>query len=138
VSPEHSQETKTKRSPVGIFYNMTWDKDALKLEVESYEDGKFVNWSQLAKEYNVTNTKGEFAENGSQIAKEWLKSVGVDTDRFKRYNTNSDGPRIRRKKRRDFRRGDINSNATNKCVSGETITRKNLTERIFNWEVNCS
>ena len=45
VSPEHSKETKTKRSPVGIFDNMTWDKDALKLEVESYEDGKFLNWS---------------------------------------------------------------------------------------------
>jgi hypothetical protein len=56
---------------------MTWDKDALKLEVESYEDGKFVNWSQLAKEYNVTNTKGEIAENDDQIAKGWLKSVGV-------------------------------------------------------------
>jgi hypothetical protein len=111
VSPEHSQETKTKRSPVGIFDNMTWDKDALKLEVESYEDGKFVNWSQLAKEYNVTNTKGEIAENGGA------------------YST---------KEEKGLRRGDIDSNATNKCVSEETITRKNLAERIFNWEVNCS
>ena len=79
---------------------MAWDKDGLKFEVESYEDGKFVNWSQLAKQYNITNTKGEIAENGGQIAKEWLKSVGVDTERFKRYNVDSDGPRIRRKKRR--------------------------------------
>ena len=100
VSPEHPQETKAKRSPVGKFDKMTWDKDALKLEVESYEDGTFVNWSNLAKKYNVTNTKGEIAENGSQIVKEWLKFVGADTERFKRYHINSDSPRIRRKKRR--------------------------------------
>jgi hypothetical protein len=79
---------------------MAWDKDGLKFEVESYEDGKFVNWSQLAKQYNITNTKGEIAENGGQIAKEWLKSVSVDTERFKQYNVDSDGPHIRRKKRR--------------------------------------
>ena len=126
VSPEHSQETKTKRSPVGIFDNMTWDKDALKLEVESYEDGKFVNWSQLAKEYSVTNTKGEIAENGGQIAKEWLKSVGVVTERFKRYNTNSDGPRIRRKKRRGLG-GEISipTPQTNACL------KKQLQEKIL-------
>ena len=79
---------------------MAWDKDGLKFEVESYEDAKFVNWSQLAKQYNIMNTKGEIAENGGQIAKEWLKSVSVDTERFKQYNVDSDGPHIRRKKRR--------------------------------------
>ncbi|CAB4002168.1 Hypothetical predicted protein [Paramuricea clavata] len=75
LSPEHSQVPEIKRSPVGIFDKMAWDKDALKSEVESYENGKFVNWSQLAKDYNVTNTKGKIAANGGQIVKEWLKSV---------------------------------------------------------------
>lgn len=90
----------TKRSPVGKFEKMTWKKEELKAEVESYEDGKFVSWSKLAQTYNVLNSKGELAKNGGQIVKEWLKSVGVDTERFKRYNTDSDNPRVRRKKRR--------------------------------------
>ena len=92
---------------------MAWDKDGLKFEVESYEDAKFVNWSQLAKQYNIMNTKGEIAENGGQIAKEWLKSVGVDTERFKRYNVDSDGPRIRRKKRRGIGGFLLYTNYTN-------------------------
>ena len=78
---------------------MSWNKEELRAEVESYEDGKFVNWSALAKAYNVKNTQGNPAANGGQIVKEWLKSVGVDTERFKRYNT-SDGPRVRLKKRK--------------------------------------
>ena len=30
------------------------------------------------------NSSGKLAKNGGQIAQEWLKSVGVDTNRFKR------------------------------------------------------
>ena len=90
----------TKRSPVGKFEKMTWKKEELKAEVESCEDAKFVSWSKLAQTYNVLNSKGELSKNGGQIVKEWLKSVGVDTERFKRYNTDSDNPRVRRKKRR--------------------------------------
>ena len=49
----------------------------------SYEDGKVVNWSELARRFNVTNGKDEIACNGGQIIKEWLKMEGVDVTRFK-------------------------------------------------------
>ena len=98
----------TKRSPAGKVEKMTWKKEELKAEVESCEDSKFVSRSKLAQTYNVLNSKGEFAKNGGQIVKEWLKSVGVDTERFKRYNTDSDNPRVRRKNRRGLR-GEIST-----------------------------
>ena len=52
----------------GNFDAMTWDKNALKLEVEGYADETKVNW---------------FAKNGGQIAQEWLISQGVNLHRFK-------------------------------------------------------
>ena len=55
----------TKRSPVGKFEKMTWKKEELKPEVESYEDGKFVGWSKLAQTYNVLNSKGK-------LSKKWM------------------------------------------------------------------
>ena len=62
---------------------MTWDKNALKLEVEGYADETKVNWSELARRYQITNKKGQIAKNGGQIAQEWLISQGVNLHRFK-------------------------------------------------------
>ena len=70
----------------------------MKEEVESYPDG-IVNWSDLARRHNIINNKGELAKNGGQIAQEWLKKEGVNINRFKRKNDQSD-PRVRRKKLR--------------------------------------
>lgn len=63
---------------------MTWDKNALKLEVEVYADETKVNWSELSRRYQITNKKGQIAKNGDQIAQEWLISQGVNLHRFKR------------------------------------------------------
>jgi hypothetical protein len=69
-------------------------------EVESYPDDTKVNWSDMAQRYSIRNTKGEIAQNGGQVAQEWLKSVGVNVLRFKRPCEQT-GERIRRKKLRD-------------------------------------
>ena len=85
---------------------ISWDKEALREEIEKLDNGKEVNWSELARKYNVKNTVGEDARNGGQIVKEWLKSEGVDVNRFKRTNDESTDDagtnqgRLRRKKRR--------------------------------------
>ena len=94
--------SKKKKVHVGNFENMTWDKDGLKTEVTQYPDNKVVNWSALARTYNITNTNGNPAKNGGQIVKDYLKSVGVDTGRFKRAKNFDDSKecRIRRKKLR--------------------------------------
>ena len=88
-----------KRNPVGNVDNREFEREKMKEEVESYPDGIVVNWSDLASRHNITNTKGELAKNGGQIALEWLKKEGVDINRFKRKNDGSD-TRVRRKKLR--------------------------------------
>lgn len=96
--------TTTKKSPVGKFDQMNWDKETLKAEVEGYDKHTVVNWSQLAVKYNITNKKGELAKNGGQIAKEWLTSVGIDTSQFKRkfeeVDNSCEHTRVRRKKKK--------------------------------------
>ena len=87
-----------KRNPVGNVDNRGFEREKMKAEVESHPDGTVVNWSDLARRHNITNTKGELAKNGGQIALEWLKK-GVDINRFKRKNDGSD-TRVRRKKLR--------------------------------------
>jgi hypothetical protein len=88
-----------KRNPVGNVYNRVFEREKMKEEVESYPDGIAVNWSDLARRHNITNTKGELAKNGGQIAQEWLKKEGVNINRFKRKNDGSDIG-VRRKKLR--------------------------------------
>lgn len=88
-----------KRNSVGNMNNRVFEREKLREEVENYPDGIVVNWSDLARRHNITNSKGELAKNGGQIAQEWLKSEGVNIDRFKRKNDGSD-MRIRRKKLR--------------------------------------
>ena len=61
---------------------MTWDKNALKQEVESFADDKEFSWRELGCRYNVMNKSGELAKNGGQIIKQWLLHQSVNTARF--------------------------------------------------------
>ena len=96
---EKSGKSKRKNH-AGNFDRMLWDKDALKKEIESKMDGEKVNWSEIARIYNVTNKKGEIAKNGGQIVQEWLVNEGVNIHRFKKLQEVSTKPRVRRKKKR--------------------------------------
>jgi hypothetical protein len=40
------------KSPVGNFENIIWDKQQMK-EVMSYGVGTLINWSDLARRYNI-------------------------------------------------------------------------------------
>ncbi len=68
-------------------------------EVENLPDGMHVNWSELAQRHNIRNAKGELARNGV-IAKEWLKSEGVNTTRFNKRKHTGNDERVQRKKLR--------------------------------------
>ena len=61
---------------------MTWDKEALKREFENLPEDTVVNWSDIARRYNINDLSGKTAKNGGQIAKEWLIRQDIDTDKF--------------------------------------------------------
>ena len=42
------KEGKKAKDHVGNLEQMTWDKNQLRAEVEGYEDGHVVNWSNLS------------------------------------------------------------------------------------------
>ena len=79
---------------------MTWDKEALKAEVEAFEDGSEISWREIAKKYNICNKSGQLAANGGQIAKDWLISEGVNVDRFTPKQERIECSTVRRKRRR--------------------------------------
>ena len=81
---------------------MTWDKEALKKEVESKKDGEKINWSELARRYHVTNKKGEITRNGGQIVQEWLVNQQVNIHRF-----NPEGLPNKLRARRKKKRGKV-------------------------------
>eukprot|EP00058_Branchiostoma_floridae_P002597 XP_002588085.1 hypothetical protein BRAFLDRAFT_87602 [Branchiostoma floridae] len=70
-----------------------FDKDGMKQEVMGFENGTTVNWSELARKYNVKGKGGERPSNAGQLIKLWLQEEGVDTERF---NSGTGGERIRR------------------------------------------
>ena len=79
------------------------DKEAVHADVQSYPDDREVNWSELARTHNVTTTNGKVPANGGQIVKEWLRSEGVNVDRFKRKHDDrneGEAEHSRRTKRR--------------------------------------
>ena len=78
---QQKQEGKQK-SPVGKFANMEWDKEGMKDKINGYADETLDNWSELARRFQIKN--GELAQNGGQIAMEWLKSEGVNVERFRK------------------------------------------------------
>ena len=68
-------------------------------QVESLSDGTILNFSELAREFQLKNKNGEIPKNGGQIVKEKL-SERVD---LKRFNERSgSGDRFLRQKRRYF------------------------------------
>ena len=90
---------RQKKNHSGNFERMLWDKEALKKEIQSKQDGEKINWSEIACQYKVTNKRGEIAKNGGQIVQEWLVNEGVNIQRFKPQGFPSK-IRARRKKKR--------------------------------------
>ena len=71
-----------KKNNSGNFDRMTWDKEKRKKEVKSKKDGEKINWSEVARQYHVTNKRGKIARNGGQIVQEWLVNQEVNIHRF--------------------------------------------------------
>ena len=93
------QYPQKKKDHTGDIESMIWDKEALKREVEGYNDNHIFSYRKLAKRFNVRNKSGEVAKNGGQIVKEYLLSQNVNLARFP-SKRKSENPVPRRKKRR--------------------------------------
>ncbi|KAK3736574.1 hypothetical protein QZH41_012852, partial [Actinostola sp. cb2023] len=94
-------QCQKKKDHTGTIKDINWDKEKLKQEVDGYEDGVKINWSDLARKYDIKNKSGNSAKNGGQIAQQYLVNEGVNVHRFKRQHDESNKEnKIRRKKLR--------------------------------------
>ena len=71
-------------------------------EVQSYNIGDKVNFSDLARKYNLTDLSGNIPGNAGQVVKEFLKQNNVDLQGLSQMNREAgeENIRIRRKKRK--------------------------------------
>ena len=113
----------------GDFGKMTWDKRALKKEIENLPDDAIINWSNIARKYEIKNKKGQISKNGGQTAQEFIILEGVDLHRFRKRKSSIDTPdeltRIRRKKLKGPG-GEISF----PCQETETQAREKLKEKV--------
>ncbi|XP_019626548.1 PREDICTED: uncharacterized protein LOC109471652 [Branchiostoma belcheri] len=82
---QEEQGTRKCKKRLGNFGRWAdFDREALKEEVNSYEDGTEINWKQLALKYDIKGPDGKQMANAGQLLKLWLQEENVDTDRFER------------------------------------------------------
>ena len=96
-------ERSKKRRPCGPIEKMNFKKVGLLPEVESYNDTTTINYSDLARKYNVLNSKGKPVKNGGQIIKEYLKEHNICLNQFHyngkgRHSNNSETKQICKRK----------------------------------------
>ena len=75
--------------------NIKWNLDDCINEVANFSEGSYINFSALARKYNVTNADGTYNKQGGQIIREALERAGIDLNRFE-YHSKSTTPRLRR------------------------------------------
>jgi len=119
---DENQNPKKQKKHTGNFDNMVWEKDQLKKEIEKLPDGHVINYSELARNFNICDSSGNIALNGGQIVKEYLVSQGADLSRFKMCVKKDEKSDVIRRRKRKGRGGEIS-------VPTE-ITRKKLKEKL--------
>ena len=93
-------ENIKKRGPCGPIEKMNFKKVGILQEVKSYNDTKAITYSNLARRYNVLNSNGKPAKNGSQIIKEYLKEQNIYLNQFHHKGRYSNNSEIKQNKRR--------------------------------------
>jgi hypothetical protein len=84
--PKEKAGTIKRKSHSGNIENMIdgCDKDNLINEVNGYAEGTIINWSELARRYNVTDKRGIPAKNGGQMIQDFLVNQGINVTKFKK------------------------------------------------------
>ena len=93
---------KRPHNHIGYLHNYKWESNDCLLEVKGYIDGQIINYTELARKFNLTHKDGHTPDNAGQVVKEFLQANGCDLQRFKTVwgEANKDSERVRRKKRR--------------------------------------
>ena len=69
------------RSSIGNLDNYSFDKDAFLDEAAAWPLGAVINWSDIARRYNVC-INGIKCANGGQVLKNYAQINGIDVDNF--------------------------------------------------------
>ena len=91
--------SKRKKDHVGDISKFNFDEESCIHEVNSYNENDEINFSALARKYNLKSSNGILPTNAGQIVKEILLSMDCDLSRFSNCHPDSEF-HIRRKKRR--------------------------------------
>ena len=95
---------KRKRDHIGNIGTYVWSENECYEEVCNYQAGQCINYSELARRYNLLNAKEETPKNGGQIVKKYLEERGCDLTLFNSvYNQpiDYDTKKIREVERKD-------------------------------------
>ena len=89
--------TLKPRKAIGNFDHYEFDKPAFLTHVRNAEAGDEINWSELARHFQLQTATGTIPSNGGQVLQEFAKSHGIDLSIFNkdRHVSIRDGPRIR-------------------------------------------
>ena len=62
--------------------NIKWNLDDCINEVSDLPEGSFINFSALARKYDIINDDGNYNRNGGQIIREALERANIDIEKF--------------------------------------------------------
>ena len=80
------------------FENYDFDRDAFLDELQRFPPNKPINWTRLAKKYNLTR-QGQVPPNAGQVLMQYAKSKGVDVYTFNKSKRVSGRDYLRRVRR---------------------------------------
>ena len=91
------KNTKVKKHGSAVSWN---SKECLN-EVQMYDsEVKFINFTGLAKKYDMKNKEGNIPGNGGQVVKEFLIENGIDLSSFNYKSKDRNNENTRRCKRK--------------------------------------
>ena len=82
------QGTKRKRDHVGDLNSYTWNKEECLQEVYQYNEKDNINYTAIAKKYEVKNKDMIQVKNGGQVIKQFLVENEVDITKRVNYVKN--------------------------------------------------
>ena len=75
--------------------NFVWEAESCLTEVNNYPDGTLINYSELARKYNLKYCDGRIPGNAGECMKKILKSYNVDLIRLAELNRKANTNEIR-------------------------------------------
>ena len=106
IENEKRREGKWKvLDHVGRRENYCWNKEGCLKEVSEYAQDHLINFTGLARKYELKNKEGKLPNNAGQVMKELLKENNVNVEQFRYWakrpaQYSLDATRVRRKKLR--------------------------------------